>query len=38
MTPKQIESYKRWHDKTVRKCKNCGNACIITTQAEQKDK
>ena len=36
MTPKQIESYKRWFDKTVRKCKTCGNACIITTQGENK--
>ena len=32
---KQIESYKRWYNKTVRKCKNCGNACIITTQGEK---
>lgn len=36
MTPKQIESYKKWYDKTVCKCKNCGNACIITTQGENK--
>lgn len=36
MTPKQIESYKKWHDNTVRKCKTCGNVCIITTQGENK--
>lgn len=26
----------KWYDKIVRKCKTCGNACIIITQGEQK--
>lgn len=29
MTPKQIESYKRWFNRTVKKCKNCGDQCLI---------
>lgn len=35
MTPKQIESYKKWHDKTVKQCKNCGDKCFILTQGEK---
>ena len=38
MTPKQIESYKRWFDKTVRKCKTCGNSCILTERKEKMSK
>lgn len=29
MTPKQIESYKRWFNRTVKQCKNCGLRCIL---------
>lgn len=35
MTPKQIESYKKWYDKTVRKCKTCGSVCILLPESQE---
>lgn len=35
MTPKQIESYKKWFDKTVRKCKNCGSVCVLLPELQE---
>lgn len=34
-TEEQLAQLKRWHKKNVKACKNCGNACIITTQGEK---
>lgn len=29
MTPKQLNSWIIWYNKTIAQCKNCGDKCIL---------
>ena len=36
LTSEDLRKLKQWHERTVRKCKTCGDKCLIIKQGKQK--